>query len=158
IAPFAAFATADGHMIVAAGTDALFRKLCTTIDRPELATDPRFAGNDGRARNIDALTEALETALQCRPTADWLAALETAGVPCGPINDLAAIAADPQIAARNMIVTIDDPDAQPLKLAGNPIKLSAFHDPASRPAAPALDGDREAILRELEVAPEATRP
>jgi CoA:oxalate CoA-transferase len=71
------------------------------------------------------------------------------GVPSGPINDIAGIANDPQIRARNMIVAIEDPEAGPLKLAGNPIKLSAFPDPTSRPAAPALDGDRARILKDL---------
>ncbi len=155
IAPFAAFATADGYMIVAAGTDLLFRRLCMALGQPQLADDSRFASNDDRTRHVDALTGALEAVLRTRPTADWLTTLEAAGVPCGPINDLAAITADPQIAARNMIVSIDDPDAQPLKLAGNPIKLSAFADPTSRPAAPALDGSRAAILRELDAMPEA---
>ena len=87
--------------------------------------------------------------MQARGSAAWLTLLEAAGVPCGPINDIAGIANDPQIRARNMIVAIDDPQAGPLKLAGNPIKLSAFPDPTSRPAAPALDGDRAAILEDL---------
>jgi CoA:oxalate CoA-transferase len=150
IAPFAAFATKDGHIIVAAGTDALFRKLCTALDQPSLADDARFTSNDLRSENVEALTAALEAVLTGRSSADWLARLEAAGVPCGPINDIAGIVNDPQIRARNMIVDIDDPAAGPLKLAGNPIKLSEFPDPTSRPAAPALDGDRAAILRGLE--------
>jgi CoA:oxalate CoA-transferase len=149
IAPFAAFATKDGHIIVAAGTDALFRKLCLALGRPEMAEDVRFTSNDLRSENVEALTAALEAVLTGRVSADWLARLETAGVPCGPINDIAGIVNDPQIRARNMIVAIDDPDAGPLKLAGNPIKLSEFPDPTGRPAAPALDADRAAILRDL---------
>lgn len=149
IAPFAAFATKDGYIIVAAGTDALFRKLCVALDRPSLADDARFAGNDLRSENVEVLTAALEAVLTGRSSADWLARLEAAGVPCGPINDIAGIVNDPQIRARNMIVAIDDPEAGPLKLAGNPIKLSEFPDPTSRPAAPALDADRAAILRDL---------
>ncbi len=150
IAPFAAFATADGHIIVAAGTDALFGKLAATLGRPALANDPRFVTNELRAGNVDALTDALEAVLKERGSAEWLSLLEVAGVPCGPINDIAGIVNDPQIRARNMIVAIDDPQAGPLKLAGNPIKLSEFPDPPSRPAAPALDGDRAAILRGIE--------
>jgi len=149
IAPFAAFATADGHIIIAAGTDALFGKLCAALGRPDLARDARFLTNDLRAEHVDALSAALEAILRARGSAEWLKLLEDAGVPCGPINDIAAIANDPQIRARNMIVAIDDPEAGPLKLAGNPIKLSAFPDPPSRPAAPALDGDRAAILKDL---------
>jgi len=150
IAPFAAFATADGHIIVAAGTDLLFRKLCGALGRPGLADDPRFASNDLRSENVEALTDALESILAQASSAQWLSRLEAAGVPSGPINDIAGIVADPQIRARNMIVAIDDPEAGPLKLAGNPIKLSDFPDPASRPAAPALDADRAKILGELD--------
>jgi CoA:oxalate CoA-transferase len=149
IAPFAAFATADGHIIIAAGTDVLFGKLAAALGRPELARDARFLTNDQRAENVDALSAALEVILKERDSAEWLKLLETAGVPCGPINDIAGIANDPQIRARNMIVAIEDPEAGSLKLAGNPIKLSAFPDPTSRPAAPALDGDRAAILKDL---------
>jgi CoA:oxalate CoA-transferase len=149
IAPFAAFATRDGHIIVAAGTDALFRKLCAALGRPDLPEDGRFLSNDLRSENVEALTAVLESALSDASSADWLARLEAAGVPCGPINDIAGIVNDPQIQARNMIVAIDDPEAGPLKLAGNPIKLSDFPDPTSRPAAPALDADRAKILRDL---------
>jgi CoA:oxalate CoA-transferase len=154
IAPFAAFATSDGHIIIAAGTDALFDKLATALGRPALARDARFLTNDTRAENVDDLAAAIEAVLKERGSAEWLTLLEAAGVPCGPINDIAGIANDPQIRARNMIVAIDDPEAGPLKLAGNPIKLSAFDDPASRPAAPALDGDRATILKELKTADE----
>jgi CoA:oxalate CoA-transferase len=150
IAPFAAFATGDGHIIIAAGTDALFGKLCVALGRPALARDARFLTNDLRAEHVDALGAALEAILTERGSDEWLRLLEAAGVPCGPINDIAGIANDPQIRARNMIVAIEDPEAGPLKLAGNPIKLSAFADPSSRPAAPALDGDRDAILRGIE--------
>ena len=149
IAPFAAFATADGHIIIAAGTDALFAKLCAALGQPALARDTRFLSNDLRAEHVDALGAALEAILAERGSAEWLQLLEAAGVPCGPINDIAGIANDPQIRARNMIVAIEDPEAGPLKLAGNPIKMSAFPDPASRPAAPALDGDRAKILKDL---------
>jgi CoA:oxalate CoA-transferase len=149
IAPFAAFATADGHIIIAAGTDVLFGKLAAALGRPQLARDARFLTNDQRAENVDALGAALEVILKERASAEWLQLLETAGVPCGPINDIAGIANDPQIRARNMIVAIEDPEAGSLKLAGNPIKLSAFPDPTSRPAAPALDGDRAKILKDL---------
>jgi CoA:oxalate CoA-transferase len=151
IAPFAAFATQDGHIIVAAGTDALFRKLCHALGRPELAEDTRFLSNDLRSENVAALTAALESALATRGSADWLARLEAAGVPCGPINDVGAVVDDPQVRARNMIVAIDDAAAGPLKLAGNPIKLSDFPDPPSRPAAPALDADRAKILGDFSV-------
>src|SRR5262245_12736213 len=154
IAPFAAFRTGDGHMIVACGTDALYRKLCDAIDRPALCGDPRFLTNDKRAENVAALTVEIEAALAGRGTAEWLALLETLGVPCGPINDIAAIAGDPHIAARNMLVAIEDPEAGPLKVAGNPIKMSEFTDRTTRPAAPAIDADRARILRDFGIVEE----
>jgi CoA:oxalate CoA-transferase len=75
--------------------------------------------------------------------------LEEAGIPCGPVNNVAQALAHPQTAARNMLVEVDDPVTGPLKLAGNPMKFSAFADPPTRDAAPDLDADRERILREL---------
>jgi CoA:oxalate CoA-transferase len=75
--------------------------------------------------------------------------LEGAGVPCGPVNNIAQALAHPQTAARNMLVSVDDPVTGPLKLAGNPMKLSDFADPPTRSPAPDLDADRDKILREL---------
>lgn len=150
ITPFEAFATADGHIVIAAGNDALFARLCETVGRAAIASDPRFATNALRTEHHAALKRELEATLARRPTADWLAALGDAGIPCGPIQNIAQVLADPQIAARNMIVTADDPDIGPLRMAGNPIKLSAFADPPTRAPAPGLDADRARLLKELE--------
>ena len=84
--------------------------------------------------------------LKGRPTAHWIAVLDKAGVPCGPINNVAQAIAHPQVAARNMLVEVPDGSGGTLKLAGNPIKMSAFADPTTRRAAPDLDADRAAIL------------
>ncbi|HEY0522951.1 MAG TPA: CoA transferase [Stellaceae bacterium] len=149
ITPFQAFATADGHMIIAAGNDGLYRKLCAALERPELATDPRFATNDLRNTNQPALQEILEAILRTRPTAQWTELLEAAGMPCGPINNIAQALQHPQVPVRNMLVEMQDPAAGTVRLAGNPLKFSAFEDPKTRPPAPDLDGDRAAILREL---------
>jgi CoA:oxalate CoA-transferase len=150
ITPFEAFATGDGHLVIACGNDPLFARLCETIGSPGLAADPRFATNALRTENNAALKQELEAALRRRPTADWLGAFEAEGIPCGPIHNIAQVLADPQIAARNMIVTADDPESGPLRMAGNPIKLSAFPDPPTRAPAPALDADRERLLHELD--------
>jgi CoA:oxalate CoA-transferase len=149
IAPFEALATADGWLIVAAGNDLLFRKLCDALGVPDLPADPRFASNEQRTRHADALKQRLEAALAARGSADWLARLERAGVPCGPINDVATVVRDAQVTARNMIVRVDDPEAGPLALAGNPVKLSGHPDPEHRPPAPELDEHRAEILAEL---------
>ena len=152
IAPFEALETKRGYVVVAAGNDSLFAKLCDALGRPDLARDPRFASNDDRTRNVDALTPLLEAALASRTAPEWLEILEAAGVPCGPVNDVAALLDDPQVAARNMIVALDDPEAGGMKVAGNPIKLSGVADPATRGAAPELDADRERILAEFDPA------
>jgi CoA:oxalate CoA-transferase len=149
ITPFEAFRTEDGWMIIAAGNDALFRKLADALGRPELAADPLFASNELRTRNAAALKSAIEQALATAGTAYWLAAIDAAGVPCGPINDVAQALADPQVATRNMVVTADDPEIGVLRMAGNPIKLSGVEDPTTRRPAPGLDADRQSILAEL---------
>jgi CoA:oxalate CoA-transferase len=144
IAPFAALRAADGYLVVAAGHDALFGKLCAVLERPGLAADARFATNAERVANVDALHAALEEGLAARPVADWLARLEQAGLPCGPLQDVAQVMRDPQVLARNMLIR-----AGGTPMAGNPIKLAGAPDPAERPPAPALDEHRAALLREL---------
>lgn len=137
IAPFGAFATGDGYIVIAAGNDELFADLCGEIDRPDLASDDRFATNELRTVNADELESELERALIGGTTDGWLGRLGTAGIPCGLINDMAAVLADPHVRARNMIVTAELPDGSTVDMAGNPIKLSAHDDPPTRPAAPA---------------------
>ena len=146
IAPFAAFATQDGHIVIAAGTDALFARVVSVLGRRDLSHDARFLTNPDRVAHWQALQEEMETALSARTSKEWLELLENEGVPCAPINNVADVMADPQIAARNMIVTAEDPDLGPLKMQGNPIKLSVYEDPTTRRSAPDLDADREAIL------------
>ena len=142
--------------MIAAGNDGLFRKLAEALGRPHLADDARFATNPDRTRNHGALKDEIEAALSFHDAPEWLKRIDAVGVPCAPINNVAEAVAHRQIAARNMIVSegdssASDPKASPLKMAGNPIKLSGFADPATRPPAPALDADREAILGELGV-------
>jgi CoA:oxalate CoA-transferase len=149
ITPFEAFASADGHLIVAAGNNGLFRRLCDVLGRAGLADDPRFCTNEARCSNADALKVEIEEVLRQRSRAEWLATLESAGVPCGPINDVAEVMADPQVAARNMVIQVRDEVAGEISMPGNPIKLSAFEDPTTREPAPALDGDRQRLLDEL---------
>jgi len=149
ITPFAAFHAKDGYLVIAAGNDRLFARLCEAIGRTDLAGNPLFATNDDRTRHAQALQDEIEAALAEKDCAEWLAVLEGAGVPCGPINDIAHALADPQIAARNMVVSATDETAGTLKMAGNPIKISGFPDPAVRPAAPELGRDQAKIAREI---------
>jgi CoA:oxalate CoA-transferase len=149
ITPFEAFPTADGHIIIAAGNDALWVKLCAALGRAELASDPRFKTNDLRNTNNSKLRGELDPILVTKPTASWIELLSKAGIPCGPINNIAQALQHPQVPARNMLVETKDATGKKMRLAGNPMKLSAFADPPTRPPAPDLDGDRAAILREL---------
>jgi CoA:oxalate CoA-transferase len=149
ITPFEAYKTNDGHLIVAAGNDALYVKLCGALGRPDLAENPLFKTNDLRNTHNRALAAEVEKELAKDTTQGWIAKLEKAGVPCGPVNNIAQALAHPQAAARNMLVAANDAVAGPVKVAGNPLKLSGFADPATRPGAPELDGDRAKILKEL---------
>ena len=137
-------------MIVAAGNDNQFVKFCAAIGRVDLAEDDRFETNAGRTAHVDILKTEIEKALAAEATQHWLEVLEAVGVPCGPINDIAQALADPQVAARNMLLPVEDPQTPNLKVAGNPLKMSPFPDVTSHRAAPELDGDREAILGSLE--------
>lgn len=149
ITPFEAFKAKDGHLIVAAGNDALFAKLCDAIGRADLASNPLFVTNAKRTDHAAALRDELEQAFAGKPVAEWLDILDRAGVPSGPINNVKQALEDPQIEARNMVVSIDDKDVGKLGMAGNPIKLSSYGDPATRGPVPDLDGDRAAILKSV---------
>jgi CoA:oxalate CoA-transferase len=140
IAPFEPFATADRPLVIAAGNDTLFARLCRVLGRPELAADPRFAGNPARLHNRAALKAALEAILAQAPAEHWLGRLQDAGVPCSLIHTVADAVEHPQIRARNMIVTADG-----LPMAGNPIKFDAFPDPPTRAPAPDLNADSDQI-------------
>ena len=147
ITPFETFRTADGQIVIAAGNDRLFGRLCEVLEVPELASDPRFAVNAARTDNRDALKAALEAALARRGTAEWTAALEAAGVPVSPVAGVADVFADPQVAARTMLVEAAGTDG--FRVTGSPIKMAGVDDPAVKPGAPALGEHREEILREL---------
>ena len=146
IVPFQAFKTGDGAIIISAGNDALFVKLCHALGLPAMAASPEYKTNALRQKHHARLESELESLLKGRPTAHWIALLTKADIPCGPINNVGQALAHPQVAARNMLVAVPDGSGGTLKLAGNPIKMSAFDDPPTRRPAPELDGDRSAIL------------
>jgi CoA:oxalate CoA-transferase len=149
ITPFQAFRTKDGNIIIAAGNDGLFVKLTDAIGKPAMAQNPDYKTNALRLKHQGKLQDEIEVVLATRPTAEWIAVIAKAGVPCGPINNIAQALVHPQVAARNMLISVADPSGATLKLAGNPLKMSAFVDPPTRDPAPDLDGDRAAILKEL---------
>jgi CoA:oxalate CoA-transferase len=144
IAPFDTFACADGDITVCAANDALFRALAAALGRPELAGDVRFTSNALRHERRAELKAEMEAVLRTRPAEHWLGELDLAGVPCGPISTVAESVGSPQTAARNMVV-----QAGGLPVPGNPVKASAWDDPAVRPAAPELDEHGDAVRAEF---------
>lgn len=149
ITPFQAFSTSDRPIVIAAGNDLLWEACCKALGLGALMADPRFATNDSRTTHAAVLVDALESRLRTKTADTWLAALGEAGVPAGPLNTVGEALAMPQVAARNMLVDTRTPSGKPLKVAGNPIKMSAHPDPSVRPQAPLLDSARAAILAEL---------
>src|SRR5437868_4495000 len=124
IVPYRAFATSDGHIVIAVGNDGQFARLCEVAGLPELARDPRFATNAGRVRNRIELEEILGRAVARRESRHWIESLEAATVPCGPINDLAQVFADPQVVHRRMEISASHPAAGAVPMVGSPVHLS----------------------------------
>ena len=150
IVPYQVFAVADGHVILAVGNDGQFQRFCRIAGCPDLPLDPRFARNADRVRHRDTLVPLLADRMLKRPRADWLAALDAAKVPCGPINDLAEVFADPQVQARGMTQTVTHPLAESLRLVSSPLKLSAT-PPTLRRAPPLLGQHTDEVLAELDI-------
>ena len=148
IVPYQVFEVADGHLILAVGNDAQFARFCAVAGCAELAADPRFARNAGRVRHRATLVPLLAARLKLRPRAAWLADLEAAKVPCGPINDLAEVFADPQVRERAMTVEMPHPLAGTVRMVASPIKLAAT-PVRYRRAPPLLGEDTDAVLAEL---------
>jgi formyl-CoA transferase len=135
-------------IILAVGNDDQFRRFCETAGDPGLAVDPRFARAPDRVRNRDALVPILEVIIAARTGDDWIDALESAGVPCGPINNLTQVFDNPQVRARGMRQSIEREDSGPMELVTNPVRYSAT--PATlRRAPPRLGEHTEEVLREV---------
>jgi len=124
VVPSQVFNCADGQLMLAAGNDGQFAKLCEVAGRPEVARDPRFATNEGRVRNRELVIATLEKVMRGRPVAYWTEKLAAAGVPCGPINDISAVFADAQVRHRGMRVEMQHPLAGAMALVGSPLRLS----------------------------------
>jgi crotonobetainyl-CoA:carnitine CoA-transferase CaiB-like acyl-CoA transferase len=147
IVPYQVVPTADRPIVLAVGNEEQFRKFCAVAGVPALAADPRYATNASRVLHRDALTGELERVLASRTAAAWLAALEPAGVPCAPINDLAQVFADPQVRHRGLRIELPHPGAGTVPLVANPIRLS--ETPIRYEAPPPLLGQHtDAILHE----------
>ena len=141
-------AAARDHLILAVGNDGQYAKFCDVAGHPELALDARFAKNTDRVKNRQILVPLLEKIMLTRTKADWLAALEAAKVPCGAINNLSEVFADPQVAAREMVSTWQHPHQKDLKLVSSPLKLSLT--PVRQDHVPPLLGQHtEVLLKEV---------
>jgi crotonobetainyl-CoA:carnitine CoA-transferase CaiB-like acyl-CoA transferase len=149
IVPYQSFVVKDGHLVVAVGNDQQYRRFVEVLGCPELAGDPRFATNGDRVRNRDALVPLLQGKMLERDKDEWLELLEAAKVPVGPINTVAEVFAQPQVAARNMRVTVPHPQNPGLTLVGNPIKLSRTPVEYHR-APPTLGQHTEQVLSGLD--------
>src|SRR5450432_1461984 len=154
IVPYQVFEVADGHLILAVGNDAQFARFCAVAGCDELALDARFARNADRVRHRGTLVPLLAAALKERTRAAWMADLEAAKVPCGPINDLAEVFADPQVRSRDMTVEMAHPLAGSIRVVASPLKLSGT-PVRYRLAPPLLGADTEQILAEFGFGPAA---
>ncbi|MEO8526177.1 MAG: CaiB/BaiF CoA-transferase family protein [Caldimonas sp.] len=154
IVPYQVFEVSDGHLILAVGNDGQFARFCAVAGCADLALDPRFVRNADRVRHRAILVPLLAAALKLRPRAEWIETLEAAKVPCGPINDLAEVFADPQVRSRDMTVEMAHPLAGSIRVVASPLKLS--RTPVRyRLAPPLLGADTEQILAEFGFGPAA---
>jgi crotonobetainyl-CoA:carnitine CoA-transferase CaiB-like acyl-CoA transferase len=148
IVPYETFATRDGEIAVAVGSERQWPRLCMALDLPQLASDERFADNGARVRHRDDLRPMLAERFASNTSRHWLARLDAAQVPCGPVNDIIAALAQEQARARHMDLTVDHPALGPIRQLGVPFKLSAT--PATVRSAPPMLGEHSTeILAEL---------
>lgn len=143
VTPFQAFATADDPLVICCDTEAQWRALCRTAGCLELIDDPLFVDGNARTRNHAMLEPLLAEVFRTKPRAAWLGLLASSDVPCGPVNSIADIAADPQVVSRRMVVQVGAG-----KFAAQPIRMASI-DPAGERPAPALGEHTAEILREL---------
>ena len=148
VVPYQDFPTADGAMIIACGNDDQFARLCSAAGHPDWAVDDRYRTNRARVAHRDTLIPLMETATRTRTTANWITAMEAASVPCGPINTLREVFADPQVQARGTRITMQHAAGAEVALVANPVKLSAT-PPTYRAAPPLLGADTDSVLGEL---------
>ena len=146
-APYQAIRCADGYITLGTANDRLFRRLCDLLDHPEWVTDAQFADNTTRVRNHAALAARIEAITSQQPRRHWLELFDANNIPCGPINDYAQVFADPQVAAREMVVDVEHPVLGSMKALGSAVKLSATPvNPRRR--APLLGEHTDSILME----------
>ena len=151
--PTGVFTTADGHINIAASGQTMYRRLCTALGAPELVDDPRFKTIHDRSKNRKQLNAELDRVLVKKTSAEWIEALNTAGVPSGPIYDVRQVFEDPQIRHLGMAQTVRHPERGEMKVQGLPAVLSRTPGAIRRPA-PTHGQHTDEILRELGYTPE----
>ncbi len=149
ITPFQAYQAQDGYLIIAAGNDVLWSKLCTALCCVHLIADVRFDSNAKRSVNVEAVERELNGILSQKSVSYWMTLLNDAGVPCSPVNGMDAVLKHPQLLARNMFVDVDDPAFPGMKIPGNPIKMSSLPEEQSRAKAPEIGEHNEEVLHDL---------
>lgn len=148
LVPYQAFPSKDGHIVIAAGTNKIYRELCTALGMPEFAEDPRFRGNQDRVKNREALVAAISQVTQRRTTEQWIDILERAEIPCAPVNDLSTAFHDLSIHSPDMVVKMRHADVGDIQTLGVPFKFS--RTPGAVEAAPPMLGEHtESILTGL---------
>ena len=148
LVPYQAFPSSDGFFILGCGNDGLWQRLCPAIGRDDLTDDPRFKTNSDRVQQRWELVSILSDHFQTRTTSEWVETIGNAGVPCGPINRISDVVTDPQVLARDMMVSIPHPQVPDLKVPGSPLKL-ADTPPTVRHYPPSLGEHNEEVLAEL---------
>jgi glutaryl-CoA transferase len=148
IVPYQVFSASDGHIIVAVGNETQYARMCEVIGRSDLARDERFATNAARVNHREELVAILQSAFAGQTMRQWLDALERVGVPCGPINTVADVFADPQVRARGLRLDLPHPAIGSVPSVANPIKYSETPI-AYRSAPPMLGADTDEILRDM---------
>jgi len=148
ILPYQSFQASDAWFVVAVGNDKQFERLCRVIGKWELADDARFSLNSERVENRDELITILKPIFLRRTSGEWLSALESVGIPCGPINTLDKVFAEPQVEAREMLIEMDHPIIGKLSLVGSPLKFSETPVGYKLPP-PRLGEHTEEVLKEL---------
>jgi crotonobetainyl-CoA:carnitine CoA-transferase CaiB-like acyl-CoA transferase len=147
IVPYQVFPTADDALIIAVGNDGQFQRLCEVLEQPQLASDARFARNAARVEHRETLVAILSDSLRREKRADWLARMEAKGIPCGPINNLEQVFADPQVRAREMEITRPHASGRDVSLVSNPIRFDGENLNAEAPP-PVLGEHTETVLRD----------
>jgi CoA:oxalate CoA-transferase len=148
ISPAGGFPTKDGYMIITVGNDNHWKMFCRAFQREEWITDSRFVTNAKRTENMPQLRELIEELLCKRSTGHWVEILEKMGIPCGPVHSIEEVVNDPNVASREMIVSLKHPVAGDVKMSGMPIKLSRTPGEISVPP-PMLGQHNAEILKTL---------